>query len=128
MEKSPVLRDADFRFASGKNSFALDDAAGLDVRARHVRNDFAKFSELPFVLWRKPAEQIRDASVSVRLVKRVPQINFFLQRGDEFTNVIYKRRNRRRIRPAADRINPRRIGKMMQHDHRRDAFRFQAVK
>ena len=79
------------------------------------------WSELPFALRRKAAEQIRHARVSVRLVERVPKINAVLQRGDELADIIHKRRNRRRIRPAAGRVDPRRIGKMMQHDHRRDA-------
>ena len=33
VKKRPVLRDADFRFAAGDNTFALDDLAGLAMCA-----------------------------------------------------------------------------------------------
>ena len=125
-EEGPVLGDADFR-RSGAVAFAPDDAARLRVRLGHVPDDFPVGQEPPFVKRRKAAEQIRQRRVSVRLVERVPEINPFLQGRHQLRHVIHERRNRRRIQPAARRRDPRRIGEMMQHDHRRDARRLEAV-
>ena len=81
----------------------------------------------PFVERRKAAQQIRQRRIRVRLVERVPEPDPFLQGRHQLRHVIHKRRNRGRIQPAARRRNPRRIGKVMQHHHGRDARRLEPV-
>ena len=123
---SPVLRDADFRrFADA--AFAPDDAACLRVCFGHVLDHFPVGREMPFVERRKSAEQIRQRRVSVRLIERIPQIHPLLQRRHQLLDVVHERRNRRRIQPSACRCDPRRIGEMMQHDHRGDVRRLEAI-
>ena len=126
VEKSPVFGDADFRFPA-RVAFAPDDVAGLHMGAGHVVDHFAELSQFPFALRRKSAKQIRQARVGVRFVECIPKINTVFQRGDEPADEIHECRNRCRVGPAAHRINPRWIGKMMQHDHRCNARQLEPV-
>ena len=104
-----------------------DRIAGLRMGAGHVVDHAPELTQLPFVLWRKTAEQIRHAGVGVRFVESVPQVNPVFQGGDELADVIHKRRNRRRVGPATCGVDPWRIRKMMQHHHRGDASGLELV-
>ena len=126
-EGSPVLRDADFRRPAAEAAIAPDDAARLRVRFRHVPDGFSIRQKFPFVERWKSAKQIRQRRVSVRLVEGVPQTNPLLQGRHQLRRVIHECRNRRRIQPATRRRYPRRIGKMMQHNHGRDVCRLEAI-
>ena len=80
-------------------------------------------------LWnggKPPSRYVNDAYVSGSLNVFQSQTRSF-KADTSFVDVIHKRRDRGRVQPAARRGNPRRIGKVMQHDHRRDARRLEPV-
>src|ERR1700722_2573159 len=125
-EISPVFGDANFWFFAAL-AFTTDGFAGANMRLRHVFDDSTIGTKFPFVKRWKTAKQICQRSVGVRFVERVPEINAIFESGDKLRGKIHERRDRGRIEPAARRAYPGRIGKMMQHHHRRDVGGLEAI-
>jgi hypothetical protein len=85
-------------------------------------------SEFRFPQRRKFADYEPAACIGVRFIKGVPQTDVAAGRRSEFGHVTHECRNGLRIGPTTQRVDPRRIRKVMQHNHGSDACGIQAIK
>src|SRR5262245_58359562 len=122
----PVLGEADLNGAEGAVGLA-DDMTGPFMGVGYVGDDPAEGANTPFLEGRKLADDKAAAGVGIRFVEGVPKADVRAEGLGEFGNVIDESGHGAGIGPAADSVNPGRVGKMMEDNHGNDAGGVQAL-